>query len=95
MIYLYSLYDKIIIIFSVYISKKYKNLYCKIILVGGIFGEKLILICIICFCIYIYIFFKSRYVIFEKKNFLRFMYVCFVYFLFWISMLFIMIGISL
>lgn len=41
MIYLYSLYDKIIIIFSVYISKKYKNLYCKIILVGGIFGEKL------------------------------------------------------
>lgn len=75
MIYLYSLYDKIIIIFSVYISKKYKNLYCKIILVVGIFGEKFILICIICFCIYIYIFFKSRYVIFEKKNFFK-IYVC-------------------
>lgn len=40
MIYLYSLYDKIIIIFSVYISKKYKNLYCKIILVVGIFWGK-------------------------------------------------------
>lgn len=40
MVYLYSLYDKIIIIFSVYFSKKYKNLYCKIILVVGIFWGK-------------------------------------------------------
>lgn len=95
MTYLYSLHDKTITTFSVHTSKKYKNLHCEIILAVGTPWEKLTLICITCSCTQIYTFFKSRYAIFEKKNLLRLLYVCFAHLSPWISILPTMTGISL